>query len=82
MPLIDGQLTLTVNNCSDCPFFSRNSDFPETTCGAAKRTWGMGYYQGGPSPAWCPMRTADVLVQLKGARRTPTSNPSRSETSR
>jgi hypothetical protein len=57
--------TIVVNTCNDCPALSKNSEYPETTCGIANRTWGMGYYQGGPAPTWCPLRQADVVITLK-----------------
>lgn len=55
---------ITVKECSDCPFLYQNGEYPESTCKAAKRTWGMGYYEGGPAPKWCPLRKQPVLVKL------------------
>jgi hypothetical protein len=57
--------TIVVSTCNDCPAMKQNSEYPETTCGIARRTWGMGHYEGGPAPTWCPLRQADAVIILK-----------------
>lgn len=61
-------LKLEVADCSDCPFLRSNSEYPETLCAASgqRRVGGMSHYESGPSPDWCPLRSASVSVLLKG----------------
>lgn len=56
---------IKVRSCSDCPALHQNSEYPESYCKVAKRTWGMGYYRNGdPIPDWCPLRKESYLISL------------------
>ncbi len=65
MNTLDKVKTLTINNCATCPALYQHSEFPESECNLAGRSWGMGYYKGGPAPDWCPLRKESILLQLK-----------------
>lgn len=62
---MDEPRVIVVQTCGECPALHRNSEYPESECTIARRTWGMGYYRGGPPPQWCPLRSENVTLQLK-----------------
>jgi len=55
-----------VKSCDDCPALWQNMEFPESRCQIANRSWGMGHYEGGPSPDWCPLRKETIQLKLQG----------------
>ena len=58
-------LSKPVERCKECPFFSSNSEYPQTRCSLAGKTWGMGYYKkGDPVPKWCPLRQGAATIWL------------------
>jgi len=62
-------IMVPLDSCQKCPAFGSNSEYPETVCAFARRTWGMGYYEAGaPTPDWCPLREGGIAVMLEGAR--------------
>jgi hypothetical protein len=55
-----------VSGCDDCPGLWQNSEFPQSRCNFADRSWGLGYHRhGDPTPEWCPLKTASVLVKIR-----------------
>lgn len=59
------KINIRVTNCDDCPFLWQNMEHPQSTCTAAKRSWGMGYHEDGdPIPEWCPLLTKVITVVM------------------
>lgn len=55
----------TVKTCKDCPALWQNMEFPESRCQLKNRSWGMGHYEGGAAPDWCPLRTETIQLKLR-----------------
>ncbi len=53
-----------ISSCADCPCLYQNGEYPESICRLADRNWGMGYYEGGPPPDWCPLRNSATTLAL------------------
>lgn len=60
-------MTLTVHSCARCPLVEYQPGAIVTRLCRAKRLRAVEVPRG--TPAWCPLRTGDVTVQLKRVRR-------------